>query len=208
MQQTIQFDPSTDPVSTVLLQVARAYGFTGITEAMASNGKPVGIYPTRKPQVAYKPLEEIAWGPADGVPLKTPDPEPDPEMEIPDSQDEYTFPWSTERVQEFLLHLTGSAQRALALLVVKGEVELDEMRTYLRTRSLQGVFSTVGSAIRNTRDLPKTARPYSRLRTPKRMYRMEPPVQRVFRAAFEGNPRIKYCLDQAAEYVASMGGSR
>lgn len=193
MQQTIQFDPERDPVSTVLLQVARAYGFSGITEAMASNGKPLGIYPPREPrqpQIAWQPLHEIAWGTPGGEPV---------EEERKDVPEEGSV-WTVKRTAEFLHNLTPPARQGIALLTVQTSVSSEEMAEYIGVETLQGVFSTVGSAVRNTEGLPDEVRPYIRYRSPKKVYKMEPAMQKIFHVAYSRSPRLKHFLDRAVEY--------
>lgn len=208
MQQTIHFDPQHDPVSTVLLQVARAYGFAGITEAMASDGKPQGIYPKppRKPQIAWQPLQEIAWEEFGGSGDDLGDSAR--QASEPFSLTLNGSPWNMKTATGFLHHLTIPAQRGIALMVVKGTVPIDEMAAYLGVESMQGVFSTIGSAVKNTDGLPNEARPYWRHRSPKKVYRMDPPMQQLFRDVYLNSRRVKVYLEQAEQYVSLTEGSR
>lgn len=206
MQQTIQFDPQFDPVSTVLLQVARAYGFAGITEAMASDGKPQGVYPKspRQPQIVWQPLHEVAW---EGFGGRSGD-DPTHEASEPFSLSLDGSPWNLKTTTDFLHHLTIPAQRGIALMVVKGTVPIEEMAAYLGVESMQGVFSTVGSAVKNTHGLPNEARPYWRHRSPEKLYRMDPAMQRLFRDAYLQSRRVKVYLEQAEQYVSLTEGAR
>jgi hypothetical protein len=210
MQQTIQFDPERDPVSTVLLQVARAYGFTGITEAMAANGKMPSIYPKRlpprEPEIVWQPLHEVAWTSSGDSEAEAP-----VSPQVPAEPFELALngsPWSVKTVTEFLHRLTVSAQKGMALLAVKGTVSAEEMCAYLGVESMQGVFSTIGSAVKAVEGLPDEARPYWRHRSPTKLYRMDPGMQRLFNDAFLGSRRVKNYLEQAKQYIEVTTGRR
>jgi len=191
MQQTIQFDTLIDPVSTVLRQVARAYGYTGVVEAMAGSGSPLKV-PARKSEITWMHPSELA---AEQNGEATP--EAQPEVQVAKE----SLIWTPKRTREFIHNLTIPAQRGMALLVVKGDVTIAEMCSYLDVESMQGVFSTIGAAVRNTRGLPREERPYFRYRSPEKFYRLNPELRPVFRQVYEESSRVRGYLEQAVQYA-------
>lgn len=169
MHQTIQFSAHEDDPADVMDVVARAFGHDGWKAYVRHHAK------NNRPAWLTEPLDEDEVdGDGDGV-------EGDEEEAEFDAG-----PWNVEFGMSYTDLLTADCKKAIALVICgEGVVGLRDMRAFLRTDSLRGVFSTMGAAARNTPDLDPTARPFFKVTKPVYGYTMNADVRIVFREVFE-----------------------
>ena len=184
MLQTIQFDPDADALQEVLNTIARSYGYLSANHALGHRDRrvPSSPRPTR-------------WSVANRELVKQDHP----------SDDLVDDSWNPTTTAQFLKAVTRNVQRALALMVIEGQVSLAAVAQHLGIQEMRGTFSSVGAAQNRIEALRHAEPPYRRVAQPERSYQMDNQKRHLFFEAFFalGNTNL---LEEAEAFLDEYEG--